>query len=69
MKFEKIDMEKWERKEHYHHFYNKVVCSYSFTVNLDITALKNEKLYPALLWRITKAVNKMPQFRTNVYIP
>ena len=64
MAFQRIDLENWERREFYEHFINEVVCTYSVTVNLDITALKNERLYPAMIWLLTKTVNEMPEFRT-----
>ena len=64
MGFELIDIENWERKEFYEHFISEVVCTYSVTVNLDITALKGQRMYPAMIWLITKTVNEMPQFRT-----
>ena len=59
-----IDMENWERREFYEHFIREVVCSYSITVNLDITPLKGQRLYPAMIWLLTKTVNEMPEFRT-----
>ena len=62
--FRLIDIENWERKEFYLHFINEVVCTYSVTVNLDITALNDERLYPAMIWLLTKTVNEMPEFRT-----
>lgn len=64
MAFQLIDMETWERREFYEHFINEVVCTYSITVNLDITALTGERLYPAMIWLLTKTVNEMPEFRT-----
>ena len=66
MAFRKIDMETWERREFYEHFINEVVCTYSVTVNLDITGLKGERLYPAMIWLLTKTVNEMPEFRTSL---
>lgn len=65
MCFEKIDLENWERKEFYHHFLRQVVCSYSLTVNLDVTPLKGEKLYPAMLYLLTSTVNEIKEFRTS----
>ena len=59
-----IDMENWARREFYEHFIKEVVCSYSITVNLDITPLKGQRLYPAMIWLLTKTVNEMPEFRT-----
>ena len=59
-----IDMETWERREFYEHFITEVVCTYSAVVNIDITNLKGQKLYPAMIWLLTKTVNDMPEFRT-----
>ena len=59
-----IDRETWERREFYEHFINEVVCTYSAVVNIDITNLKGQKLYPAMIWLLTKTVNDMPEFRT-----
>lgn len=64
MEFNPVDIEKWERKEFYLHFINEVRCTYSTTVNLDITNLKGQRLYPAMIWLLTQAVNIFPEFRT-----
>ena len=64
MAFHLIDLENWARREHYQHFIREVVCSYSMTVNLDITALEGFRLYPAMLWLLTDTVNAFPEFRT-----
>ena len=66
MGFQLIDMENWERKEFYEHFIKEVVCTYSVTVNLDITNIRQERLYPAMIWLLTKTVNEMPEFRTSL---
>ena len=66
MNFELIDIENWERREFYEHFIGEVVCSYSVTVNIDITPLCGQKLYPAMIWLLTKTVNEMPEFRTSL---
>lgn len=64
MSFHLIDDQTWARKEFYEHFINEFVCTYSTTVNLDITNIKNMRLYPTMIWLLTKAVNQMPEFRT-----
>lgn len=64
MNFHLIDIEKWKRREYYLHYINEVKCSYSVTVNLDITNLAEQKLYPVMLWLLTKTVNEFPEFRT-----
>ena len=66
MAFQLIDMETWERREFYEHFIKEVVCTYSITVNLNITPLKGERLYPAMIWLLTRTVNEMPEFRTSL---
>ena len=62
--FREIDLANWERREYFFHYLNRVNCTYSATVRLDITPLKGQKLYPAMLWLLTGTVNEMPQFRT-----
>ena len=66
MAFRLIDLENWERREFYEHFISQVVCTYSVVVNIDITNLKGQKLYPAMIWLLTKTVNDMPEFRTSL---
>ncbi len=64
MIFNLIDMVTWERKELYNHYINDVRCSYSIVVNVDITSIKGQKLYPVMIWLLTETVNKIPEFRT-----
>ena len=66
MSFHLIDFVTWERKDFYKHFINDVVCTYSTTVNLDITNLKNVRLYSTIIWLLTNVVNQMPEFRTAI---
>ena len=42
MGFEILNFENYERKEHFLHYLNNVSCSYSISVNLDITSLLAE---------------------------
>lgn len=66
MEFNLIDIDKWNRKEYFNHFYKDIPCTYSLTAKLDITNIKNKnlKLYPALIYCITLTVNKYKEFRT-----
>ena len=64
MNFRLIDLEKWERKEYYNQYSKSVPCTYSLTVDLDISALSGYKLYPAMLWLLSAVVNEMEEFRT-----
>ena len=64
MAFTPIDLDNWERREFYLHFINEVRCTYSTSVNLDITNLKGHRIYPAMIWLLTQTVNQIPEFRT-----
>lgn len=70
MKFNLIDIEKWNRKVYFNHYLNAVRCTYSMTVNIEITDLlqeikyRNIKLYPTLIYMIASVVNKHIEFRT-----
>lgn len=66
MSFRLIDLDQWERKEYYLHFIHEVVCTWSMTVELDITPLSGQRLYPAMLWLLTNAVDRFPEFRTHL---
>ncbi len=37
MIFNKLDIQTWNRKESYLHYFNDVPCTYSMTINLDIS--------------------------------
>lgn len=65
MNFTKIDLKTWNRAEHFHHYMKVNPCTYSMTVKLDITRLResNTKLYSAMLCGITKIVNAHEEFR------
>lgn len=63
MAFHPIDLDSFPRREHYLSFIGNNQCSYSMTVNVDITALGAQKLYPAMIWLLTRTVNEIPEFR------
>ena len=64
MTFHPIDLSGWPRQEYFEHYLQTVPCTWSATVPLDVSALGDAPLYPALLWAITGAVNAVPEFRT-----
>lgn len=72
MNFIEIQMEQWARKEHYDHYKNKVRCSYSITIDIDITNLlirlkeRELKAYPAHIFMLSTVVNQLPEFRMTV---
>ena len=66
MTFKKIDPASWKRKEYFEHFFSHVPCTYSITVNLDITQIRrrSQKLYPTMLYYLATVVNRHEEFRT-----
>ena len=68
MEFKKIDKENWGRKEYFEHYFSGVPCTYSITVKLDITRIKekNQKLYPTMLYYLATVVNRHAEFRTAI---
>lgn len=68
LNFNLIDRENWERREYFEHYFKSVPCTYSMTVQLDITHLRSSgiRLYPAMLYCLTKEVNRRREFRTAI---
>ena len=70
MTFQLIDVATWSRREHFEQFHFDTPCTYSITLNLDITTLikgvKREgvKLNPTLIYLISAVVNSHKEFRT-----
>ena len=66
MQFKKININNWNRKEYFEHYFSNIPCTYSMTIKLDITKIKleNKKLYPTMLYYITNIVNKHDEFKT-----
>lgn len=64
-----VDREHWERREHFTYYTESLNVSYSLTVELDVTKLlaglraRGLRLYPALVWCASRAVNRNPAFR------
>ncbi|PTN41771.1 type A chloramphenicol O-acetyltransferase, partial [Bacillus thuringiensis] len=69
MKFHVIDREDWNREQYFEH-YLKLKCTFSMTVNVDITMLlekvyqKGIKFYPVFIYLISRVVNNHKKFRT-----
>ncbi|MGL4510784.1 CatA-like O-acetyltransferase, partial [Cetobacterium sp.] len=55
------------RKDYYEHFSRTIPCTMSLTTKIDITNIKrlNLKIYPALIFALTKTVNEFEEFRIN----
>lgn len=65
--FQKIDYDVYDRKEYFEHFTHTLPCSYSLTVDLDITKIKSlhVKVYPVLIFLISKVVNRYKNFKMS----
>lgn len=69
MAFHLIDMEHWERKDHYTYYQTLVRSNYTLTANLNITALLAEikrrslHFYPVFLYITSTAVNQIREMR------
>ncbi|PHV70783.1 type A chloramphenicol O-acetyltransferase [Sporanaerobium hydrogeniformans] len=64
--FQLIDRSTWKREEYFNHYLSDVPCTYSMTVRLDITELREKRvsLYPTMLYLIACVVNRHEEFRT-----
>lgn len=64
--------DQWPRQEYFRHYMNNVRCTYSLTVQIDITrlrcALKTNgiKAYPAQIYMLASVVNSLPEFRMGI---
>ncbi len=72
MKLTKIDMENWDRKKIYEHYMTDVPCTYSMSVNVNISKLlsqikkENINFFPVILFCISSIINKHNEFRMQV---
>ncbi|MGE7881447.1 type A chloramphenicol O-acetyltransferase [Bacillus sp. NPDC094077] len=68
MKFHAIDRENWNREQYFEH-YLKLKCTFSMTMNVDITMVLEEirqkgiKFYPTFIYLISRVINKHKEFR------
>ncbi|KFF59982.1 chloramphenicol acetyltransferase [Cryobacterium sp. MLB-32] len=67
-----IDVDRWPRREHFEHYLTRVECTYSITVEVDVTemvaALRESawKSYIAQIWVISSVVNRHAEFRMTL---
>ncbi|MBG3014760.1 type A chloramphenicol O-acetyltransferase [Proteus faecis] len=72
MNYKKVDLEQWNRKEHFLHYRHNLQCGFSLTTKIDITVLKtvldknNFKFYPVMIYLIAKTVNSYPESRMAI---
>ncbi|MCG7524975.1 type A chloramphenicol O-acetyltransferase [Streptomyces sp. OfavH-34-F] len=64
-----LDLDTWPRREHFAHYRERVPCTYSMTVEIDVTALtaalraSGRKSYVAQVWALAHVVNRHDEFR------
>jgi len=64
-----VNIEKWNRKEHFDAYRDAIKCGFSLTVKLDISAIipfvkeQGFKFYPVMIYLLSKAVNQHPEFK------
>ena len=67
--YQNINIDQWKRKEHFHAYRNAVKCGFSLTFKLDISKVipfikeQGYKFYPVMIYLLSKAANKHPEFR------
>ena len=70
--FNLIDLNNYNRKEHYEAYMFNVPCTYSITVQLNITNFyksvksKNIKFYASVIYLISKVVNRYKEFKMSL---
>ncbi|MEV4392998.1 type A chloramphenicol O-acetyltransferase [Nonomuraea sp. NPDC049607] len=63
-----VDLDAWPRRQHFEH-YRRVPCTYSITVEVDVTAFaaalrqSRRKSYIAQIWALATVVNRHDEFR------
>ena len=66
--FQKIDLTVWPRREYFEHYFSQIPCTFSMTVKLDVSAIvrSRRKLYPTMLYCISRIVNAHEEFRMAI---
>jgi len=67
-----IAMDQWPRRDYFEHYRNRVACTYSITVDLDVTELAAalsrtaRKSYIAHIWALAAIANRHDEFRMTI---
>lgn len=68
----RLDPDSWNRQEHFAHYLHRVPCTYSVTVNIDVTTLRSRaremgrKTYPTQIYLLASAVNRFRELRMGM---
>ena len=69
MKYHKIDINTWERADVYRHYMEKVPCTYSMCVQLQVGRARARakerglRFFPVVLYALSHSLNQFEQFR------
>jgi chloramphenicol O-acetyltransferase type A len=67
-----LDLENWPRRQHFEHYRGAVPCTYSVTVEIEVTAFvtaareAGRRAYIAQVWALATAVNAREEFRMGL---
>ena len=67
--YKKIDMDTWARREHYEYYTKQFKVEYNITANVDVKNVldfchsKGYKFYPAMIYLVTKTLNRIENFK------
>lgn len=70
--YQTINIEEWNRKEHFNAYRDAIKCGFSLTVKLDITQVipfvkeTGFKFYPVMIYLLSQAVNQHPAFKMSM---
>lgn len=66
---QKVDLENWDRKEHYCYYTEQLKIEFNVTAPVDVTNLLDfchtygYKFYPTVIYLVTKVLNKIENFK------
>ena len=72
MGFHLIDMETWERREHYRYYRDRIKARYNLGAEIDITGLLPQvkaeglRFYPVFVYLVMRAVNEQKELRMSM---
>lgn len=72
LKFNKLDIQSWERGEMFYYYTKVAPTGFLLTVELDVTIMKNVlkanniKFFPAYIWLVTTIFNKQNEFKVAI---
>lgn len=72
MVFTPIDLETWERRDHFDYYRNRLICGYSVTVRLDVTQFHRSvrerglHFFPVFVYCVSRQIEESREFRMGI---